>query len=304
MQFEKVVAVNRCNLTGPARIGIAELSKAPAVLDADDPADDKEMIARIGDADCVLVSWRTHIGANVLEACPAVKYIGMCCSLFDDQSANVDLPAARDRGIVVKGVKDYGDEGTVEFIFASLINLYLGLGGRQWSDEPTELTGKTLGIIGMGTVGGMVAAAAKCFGMKPLYYSRTRKEEVEKSGVAYRELDDLLPECDAVTIHLPRNARLFEAEQFGSMRQGAIFINTSLGQPYDEEAFFDWIGKRAGNYAVFDISGSGILAERFAKYDNILVHPRSSGLTAEAKIRLTDKVLQNMVDFLRDNGKM
>lgn len=304
MQFEKVVAVSKCNLVGPARIGITELSKAAAVLDADDPANAGEVVSRIGDADCVLVSWRTPIGRDILDACPSIKYIGLCCSLYGEQSSNVDLVAAQERGIVVTGVKDYGDEGTVEFIFASLINLYLGLGKRWWSDEPTELAGKTLGIVGMGTVGRMVAAVAKCFGMNVLYYSRTRKQDVEAAGAGYRELGELLPQCDVVTVHLPRNAQLFGEDEFALMRGQAVFVNTSLGQPYDEKAFFDWIRKRSGNYAVFDLSGSGTLAERFRAHENIILHPRSSGLTAEAKVRLTEKVLQNMVDFLRGYGKV
>jgi lactate dehydrogenase-like 2-hydroxyacid dehydrogenase len=79
----------------------------------------------------VLVSWNTQIRAGVLRASPRLAYVGMCCSLYDERSANVDIEAARDLGITVRGVRDYGDEGVVEFIFAELIGLFKGIGQHQ-----------------------------------------------------------------------------------------------------------------------------------------------------------------------------
>ena len=68
--------------------------------------------------------------------------------LYDEKSANVDIETARNLGIEVKGVRDYGDEGTVEFIFAELITLFKGLGKNKWRNEATELKNKRIGIIG------------------------------------------------------------------------------------------------------------------------------------------------------------
>lgn len=84
---------------------------------------------------------------------PAIRYIGMCCSLYDERSANVDIPAARARGIEVRGVRDYGDEGVAEFTLSELIRLLKGLGPHQWQSEPIELQQRKLGIIGMGATG-------------------------------------------------------------------------------------------------------------------------------------------------------
>ena len=77
----------------------------------------------------------------------------------------MDIEAARKLRIDVKGVRDYGDEGTVEFIFAQLIYLFKGLGKNQWGSEATELKNKSIGIIGFGTLGQMVAKTAVHFGM-------------------------------------------------------------------------------------------------------------------------------------------
>ena len=76
----------------------------------------------------------------------------------------MDIEAARNLGIEVKGVRDYGDEGTVEFIFAELISLFKGLGEHKWRNEATELKNKSIGIVGLGTLGRMVAKTAiHCF---------------------------------------------------------------------------------------------------------------------------------------------
>ncbi len=299
MQFNKIATADFCGLTGPSAEKILSLSAAaPAVYDTD-PANEEEVIARVGDADCVLVSWRTRIGTGVFAACPNIRYVGMCCSLYDEKAANVDIAAAREKGIVVRGVKDYGDDGTLEFIFAELISLYKGLGPRSWSENPTELTSKTLGIVGLGFLGKMVARAALLFGMKVIYNSRSRKPEMEELGLEYREFDALLAESDVVTAHLPRNTVLFTAREFGLMKKNAVFVNTSLGQPFDADALFAWVGANTGNYAIFDLPGSGTVTDKCDDYPNIVLYRHPSGFTAEARVRLTDKVLINMTDFLQ-----
>lgn len=301
MKFDKISAVDFCGLSGPARSDVLSLSTREPFLADDDPPTAEEVVKRVGDADCVLVSWRTKITADILRACPTVKYVGMCCSLYDEKAANVDIAEARKRGISVRGVKDYGDDGTLEFIFSELIGIYKGLGPRRWSEESTELTSKTIGIVGMGVVGKMVARAALLFGMKVLYTARSGKPEMDELGCVFMDLASLLPQCDVVTAHLPRNTLLFGAKEFQAMKEKAIFVNTSLGQPFDKDAFFAWIGRNSGNFAVFDLPGSGLVTEQCKQYPNISLYPKPSGFTVEARYRLTAKVHRNMVDFL--NGK-
>ena len=298
MKFRKIVLLDDCGLVSPYKEKIYGLSQEKPDIYESHPEDNREIIRRIGDADCVLVSWRTPVDAEVLRSVSSVKYVGMCCSLYDEASANVDIQAARAYGIDVKGVRDYGDNGTVEFIFAELIYLLKGLGKQQWKNEPTELTGRTIGIIGMGVLGTMVAETALCFGMKVLYYSRTRKPGLEKPGLEYADLDTLLSQSDIVTTHLPRNTVVITAQNIGLMKQDAIYINTSLGQPFETDPFLDWIGQNRGNYAIFDSAGYSTLADVFRSYSNIRLFDKSSGFTSEAKVRLTRKVWENMTAFL------
>lgn len=299
MKFNKIACIDPCGLTSPFKEEIFKLSDQVPFIAEDNPRDNAEIIRRIDKADCVLVSWNTRIDAEVLEACPGIKYIGMCCSLYDEQSANVDIATARKLGIVVKGVRDYGDEGTVEFIFAQLINLLKGLGPYQWKKEATELTGKKIGIIGMGTLGKMVAKTALHFHMEVSYFSRTRKKEIETDGIQYLALEDLVSQCEILTTHLPRNTILLREPEFLQMKKEAILINTSLGVPFELDAFLAWIGKNYGNFAIFDSPGYGNLRTVFENHPNILLTHKSSGFTYEAKCRLTEKVWKNMLDFLQ-----
>ena len=222
----------------------------------------------------------------------------MCCSLYDASSANVDIRAAQSLKIAVHGVRDYGDEGVVEFVIAQLISLYKGLEKKQWGNESTELTGKKLGIIGFGTTGQMVAKIACSFGMQVLYYSRTRRKELENECIRYVSLDEMLIEADVVTTHLPKNTYILGAEEFERMKPGSILVNTSLGPTFDTTAFCDWI-EQGFNYAIFDADGSSGYVEIFSKYPNVIISDKVAGWTLEARSRLTKKVIENIRDFLK-----
>ena len=130
--FQKIVAIEPVNLL---------------------PADDEEIIRRVGDADAALISYTTRMGRKAVTGCPNLRYIGMCCSLYEEKSANVDIAAAREKGIVVTGVKDYGDEGVVEYVISELVRYLHGFGPKQWRADPMEITSLKAGVIGMGATG-------------------------------------------------------------------------------------------------------------------------------------------------------
>lgn len=195
MNFKKIVAVDETLLNEAALEQLKTIGEKVVVYH-DFPTEEEEVIRRIGNADCLLVSFRTPIRRRVLDACPNIRYIGMCCTLYNPESSNVDVIEARKRGITVLGVKDYGDEGVVEYVVSELVRLLHGFGNVRWLEESTELTGRKVGIIGLGKTGGMVAEAMRFFGAEVLYYSRTRKPEAEAKGIAYRPLADLLKEAE------------------------------------------------------------------------------------------------------------
>ena len=296
--FKKITIIDDCGLTKPILENLPAFSNEPITFFNDFPTADDEIIERIADADCVLVSWRTKITAEILQAAPSLNYVGMCCSLYDEKSANVDIAAARKLGIDVRGVRDYGDEGTVEFIFAQLIYLLKGLEAYKWRTETTELKSKSIGIIGLGTLGQLVAQTAIHFGMNVFYFSRTRKYELEGESLTYLPLDELLATCDVVSIHLPKSTVLLTENKFKLKKKNSILVNTSLGLSFEKGAFINWLAQDKTSFAIFDAGGVGAFSDEFRQLDHVIVSDQYAGFTVEAKQRLSEKVLENLVAFL------
>lgn len=297
MMFNQIVCADYVGLEAWAYEELQKHSKQPLVRFARDPQSNDELLDRIQGADCVLVSWRTRIDDEVIAKSPEIRYIGMCCSLYDERSANVDIAAARARSIEVRGVRDYGDEGVAEFILSELIRLLKGLGEHQWQSEPVELQQRKLGIIGMGATGKILAHRANAFGMQVQYFSRTRKPDCEQAGYAYAPLHELLQTSEIIPMHLPRNTQVLGPEEFAALGHGKILVNTSLGAPFDAAAFREWIQVN-GNYAIFDADGAGEFKAQLHRYPHILYTSKVSGFTREARGRLSHKVLDNLRGYL------
>ena len=295
MKFKKLVCVDYTKLE-PWAINELEAYCEEVVVYEDEPSGE-ETLNRIKDADAVLVSWKTEIPEEVIRQSPHLKYIGMACSLYDDASANVAVDFARNRGITVTGIKDYGDPGVAEFIISQLIFLLHGYAGKQWQDMPLELTSKKIGIIGLGTTGQLVAKCLLPFGTDLYYYSRSRKTKLEDK-IKYLPLGELLETVDVISLHLPKNSLVLKAPDFAIFGTGKILINTSLGLPFDEAAFVEWI-KKEGNFAIFDGDGKKQLSEETEKMDRVITAEKSAGWAAETQRRLSEKVLENVRDFLK-----
>lgn len=260
------------------------------------PTSTAEIVDRIADADCVLLSYTSRIEGEVLQACPKIRYIGMCCSLYSPESANVDILTANDLGIVVKGARDYGDIGVREYVIHALVGLLQGRGGPMWQAEPMELTDLKIGVVGMGTLGTMVARTLKYFDADVWYYSRTRKPELEAElPCSYLPLKELLSTVDIVISCLNKNVILFGEDEFEVFGPGKIFMNVSISPGHVISALEDWLDL-PGTFALGD-SVAAIGAE-LVGLDNVMVGGRNAGLTYQAKHRLGSIVLENMKEFL------
>ena len=294
LKFHKMVALDCTGISDFAHDTLADLCDT-FVDCTDDPASDAAIVARAEGADAVLLSWRTHLSRQVLAALPDLRYIGLCCTLYEGSSSNVDLDAARERVIMVKGVRDYGDNGVGEFLFSELIRLVKGLGEQRLCEESLELNGMTLGIVGLGTVGRMVAAVGAAFGMDVRYHSRTRYADV---AYPYMEIDELLSACSVISAHLPRHVVLLQQPQFSSLGSGKILMNTGLQPCYDETAFLRWIADPQ-NFAILDACAVGDpLRSDYAASPNIIIGRQGSGFTRNARKRLADAVVANAVAAL------
>lgn len=299
--FNKIVAVENILINRQAEEELHQYAETVRLY-YDKPASDEEIIRRIGDADCVLVSFTTAISRKVIEACPSIRYIGMCCTLYSEKSCNVDILAAREKGIRVCGVRDYGDEGVVEYAVSELVRFLHGFGADSWKRGRYELGGISVGIIGLGTTGRMCADAFRHFGSRVFYYSRTRKEDAEERGILYLPLNSLLEECDAVITTLPRNTILLGKEQFDIFGNGKILMNTSIGPTFDVGALKEWLMSNPDSRYFCDGTGMGGLQKELSGLQNVIYTPVVAGSSVQSTGRLSQKVLDNIRSFLEDSS--
>ena len=262
--FQKLVAIEPVSLVPSAEKALYSFA-GQVVMYPDIPVNDDEIIARIGDADAVLLSYTSRINRYVLECCPNVKYIGMCCSLYSPESANVDIRYANERGITVTGIRDYGDEGVVEYVVSELVRCLHGFGQESWEELPREITGLKVGIVGLGKSGGMIADALKFFGADISYYARSKK-----------------------------NTILLHEEEFKQMGNRKILFNTGLSPAWDEAAFTEWL--EGDNLCFCDTIGA-LGGEQLLNHPHVRCMQVSTGRTRQAFDRLSAKVLANLSEY-------
>ena len=291
--FEKLVAIEPVSLIPSAEEKLQDYAKE-VVLYRDIPADDAEIVRRIGDADAVLLSYTSRIGQNVLAQCPNVKYIGMCCSLYSEKSANVDIAFARSRGIRVLGIRDYGDRGVVEYVLHELTGLLHGFGMPMLRDEPMEIYGLKVGIVGLGVSGRMIADALSYLGAEISYYSRSRKPDAEQAGMAYKPLEVLLRESEVVFTCLNKNVLLLGKDEFAALGAGKVLFNTSIGPGFDSAALEDWLTLPGTHFFCDTHAAAGAVAPDFFSRPNVHSPNVSAGRTKQAFVLLSQKVLANL----------
>ena len=291
--FEKLVAIEPVSLIPSAEEKLQDYAKE-VVLYRDIPADDNEIVRRIGDADAVLLSYTSRIGQNILVQCPNVKYIGMCCSLYSEKSANVDIAFARSRGIRVLGIRDYGDRGVVEYVLHELTGLLHGFGMPMLRDEPVEIYGLKVGIVGLGVSGRMIADALSYLGAEVSYYSRSRKPDAEQAGMAYKPLEVLLRESEVVFTCLNKNVLLLGKDEFAALGAGKVLFNTSIGPGFDSAALEDWLTLPGTHFFCDTHAAAGAVAPDFFSRPNVHSPNVSAGRTKQAFVLLSQKVLANL----------
>lgn len=299
--FQKLVAIEPVSLIPSAEKELFQYAKEVVLFD-DIPADDDEIVRRIGDADAVLLSYTSRIGRAVLERCPSIRYIGMCCSLYSEESANVDIAFARTKGIRVLGIRDYGDRGVVEYVLHELTGLLHGFGMPMLHDEPVEITGLKVGIVGLGVSGKMIADALAFMGADISYYSRTRKPDAEQAGMTYKPLADLLRDSEVVFTCLNKNVLLLGSEELAQLGAGKVLFNTSIGPGFDSAALEQWLELPGTHFFCDTRAAAGPVAEGFFARENVHCQNVSAGRTKQAFVLLSQKVLANLATALNEQA--
>ncbi len=271
-----------------------------------------EVADRIAEADIVLCN-KTPLDRSILAEAPRLSYIGLFATGYN----NIDIGFAKENGITVCNAGEYSTNAVAQHTFALLLEHYCRTAAYDsfvaeegWVRSKTfspfvyptmELAGKTMGLIGYGSIGHAVAAIARAFGMRVLVYTRTPMEDV---SVTFTDLDTLLSASDVVSVHCPLNEQskgMFNAQTFAKFRDGAFFINTARGPIVCEEALRDALesGKLAGaGIDVLDcepMRGDCVLLG--AK--NLIITPHVAWAPKETRRRLVDIVADNLRAYLR-----
>lgn len=299
--FDKLVAIEPVSLLPNAEEKLHGYAKE-VIMHKDIPADNNEIGKRIGNADAVLLSYTTTLTKEVLQQCQNLKYIGMCCSLYSPESANVDINYANQQGITVTGIRDYGDEGVVEYVVSELVRCLHGFGtnpdGTQtkpWNGIPEEITGLNCGIVGLGKLGGMIADALSFFGANIQYFARSEKEDASKKGYKFVPLHELLEKSDVVICALNKNTVLLHQEEFEKLGAHKILFNVGLSPAWEMQPFEEWIND---NFNLCLCDSQGALGNKdLLTHANVRCMNVSSGMTRQAFIRLSDQVIQNLSEY-------
>lgn len=293
-KFNKIVAIEPVSLI-PEYEEKLKILADEVVMYGDIPTDDDVIANRIGDADCVLLSYTSRLTAEAMAKCPNIKYVGMCCSLYSPESANVDIRYAEAHGIKVTGIRDYGDEGVVEYVVSELVRCLHGFGQPSWETMPREITGLKVGVVGLGKSGGMIADAMKFFGAEIAYFARGEKQAAAEKGYRFMPLQDLMEWSDVVFCCLNKNTVLLHEEEFSRLGNHKILFNTGLSPAWDEAPFLKWLEE--DNLCYCDtlgaLGGGQLLAHPHVRCVNV-----STGRTSQAFVRLSEKVLANIDEYL------
>jgi D-3-phosphoglycerate dehydrogenase len=263
----------------------------------------------IGQFDALVIRSRTKVTANIINAGDRLKVVGRAGSGLD----NVDVQAATKRGIAVMNTPGGNTITTAEHALCLLLALSrhipqatASIKAGKWEKkkfEGRELFNKTLGIIGMGNIGSVVADRAKGLKMNVIAYDPyLTPERAHKKEVELVSLDELLARSDYITVHTPLNKdtrHLINGEAFSKMKDGVMIINCARGGILDEEALLEALRSGKVKGAALDVFEKEPPGEHpLLGMDNVICTPHLGASTEEAQENVAIAVAEQIVDYL------
>lgn len=271
-----------------------------------------ELKTRVAGVDAILSLLTDKIDGEVLDAAgPQLKIVANLAVGYD----NIDLAATKERNVMVTNTPGVLTEAVAEHAFTLLMSCakrvveadrYVREGQfKQW--EPLgflgpQLTGKTIGVVGLGRIGSVVAQIAqKGYQMKVLYYDVKRNEQFESEVQAQfmASVDELLPLCDFVSIHVPlldSTRHLINAERLSKMKKTAILVNTSRGPVVDETALVNALKSGQIAYAGLDVfEHEPDLTSGLVELPNVVLTPHTASATIEAREAMAKLAAESII---------
>lgn len=283
-------------------------------LEVHDRTPESLIVERCKGAEIIFTN-KTPLREAVLSQLPDLKYIGVLATGYNV----VDVDYAKTRGIAVANVPGYGTASVVQMTFALLLELCQHVQSHSdsvrqgdWAASPDfcywnypliELEGKTIGIIGFGSIGQKVADIATAFGMNIIGFSRTRSDQSHRKNFKWAELNELLKESDVVSVHcplFPETQGIINKDNLRLMKRTAFFLNTSRGPLMVDQDLAD-----ALNEGIIAGAGIDVLSVEppsadnpLFKAKNCLITPHIAWATKEARSRLMGIAENNLSSFL------
>lgn len=272
------------------------------------------IIERCFDAECILTN-KVVIDSEIMDKLPNLIYIGVLATGYNV----VDIEAAVKRGIVVTNIPAYSTDSVVQMTFAHIFNITNRVGeysvdNRQgkwsanqdfcyWKYPMYELVGKKIGVIGLGKIGMKVAMLSMMFGMEVLAVT-SKHSETLPPGIQKVTLDELMSNCDIITLHCPLSKTTHEiinSETLSKIKPGAILINTGRGALVNEYAVAESL--RSGHLGAY---GTDVMCQEPPAADNPLfalpnafVTPHVAWATVESRERLMSIAEENLRAFMK-----
>lgn len=278
-------------------------------------ATDAELIEGVKGADAVLSVLTDKITAEVMDAgVPTLKIIANYAVGFD----NIDIEAAKKHKLMVTNTPGVLTNTVAEHTFALMLSIAhrisegdrFSRAGRYHAWGPnlllgTDLSGKTLGVVGLGRIGSRVAMhAVKGFEMRVIYNDPKPNSDFEKEfGAVYAEkIDDMLPQCDFVSIHVPlleSTRHLINEARLRTMRRSAYLVNTSRGPIIDEKALAKALREKIIRGAAIDVfEFEPEITPDLKELDNIIITPHIASATEETRDKMAEIAADNIIEAL------
>ena len=269
-----------------------------------------ELVEALQDSDGLIVRSETKVTSELIEQAPGLRVIGRAGVGVD----NIDVPAATIRGVVVMNAPDGNTITTAEHTIALLISLARSipqanssLKAGRWERKKfigVELQGKTLGIVGLGRIGRVVASRARALGMQIVAYDPfIAPEQARDLEIELAPLDDVYARADFLTVHTPLTAEtrgLIDRDVLGKMKHGARLINCARGGLVDEDALYEALTNGSIAGAALDVFSQEPPAadHRLLQLDQVIATPHLGASTTEAQEGVAFTVAEQMRDFL------
>ena len=306
---ERVVVVNASKMNYDHALDFSVLSSDVQVYD---DSTNEELIERIQGAR-VVVTKELPVGADLLSQFPdTVKLIVEAGTGYN----NIDLNAAKERGITVCNIPAYSTERVAHTVimmilnFASTMQKQIGMLAKgdhsnftkYLQVSHTEVNGKTLGVVGAGHIGMEVIKVAKALGMNVLVHTRTPKADGD--GIRYVSLDELLEHSDYITLHCPLNEQtkyMINKEAISKMKTSAVIVNTGRGPLINEVDLCDALAAKRIAGAGLDVQEVEPPAEDSPLYtlDNVIITPHMGWKGLETRQRLVGIIRDNVQAFFK-----